>query len=61
MSRQAQCSLCGRWFYNHNGMMIVLPDTYDDSKCGRCNEDIDKSINQERNFDNLESVSKKEI
>ena len=46
MSRQSKCSNCGHWFYNHNGQFIVLPDTYDDSKCPDCNAEIDAEIKQ---------------
>jgi DNA-directed RNA polymerase subunit RPC12/RpoP len=44
MGRKAVCTKCGKWFYNHNGMYIVLPDTYDDSMCPDCNKEIDNEI-----------------
>lgn len=44
MNRQRQCFRCGKWFYNHNGMMIYLPPEYDDRKCPRCNKEIEKEI-----------------
>lgn len=44
MSKQQRCSECGNWYYNHNGEMIVLPDTYDDNKCPACNQKIESEI-----------------
>ena len=44
MHRKAKCINCGKWFYNHNGLFIVLPDTYDDSMCDSCNAKIDNEI-----------------
>jgi hypothetical protein len=46
MNRQAKCSNCGKWYYNHNGLFIVLPDTYDDRKCPQCNLDIEDEIKE---------------
>jgi len=48
MTRQAQCSECGQWYYNHNGLMIVLDDTYDDRKCPNCNHKIRKEIEKSK-------------
>lgn len=44
MNRKAICINCSKWFYNHNGQFICLPDTYDDSMCGDCNRKIDNEI-----------------
>ncbi len=44
--RKAKCSNYGKWFYNHNGLHIVLPDTYDDSMCPACNNAIDDEITE---------------
>lgn len=48
MSRQSKCSVCGKWYFNHNGMFIVLPDTYDDGKCKRCNQEIHKEAQEQK-------------
>lgn len=44
MNRKAKCKNCGEWYYNHNGLFISLPDTYDDSMCQSCNSEIDNQI-----------------
>lgn len=46
MKRKQKCSNCGEWYYNHNGLFIVLPDTYDDDICRKCNTEIDERINK---------------
>ena len=44
MNRKSKCTQCGKWYYNHNGLFIVLPDTYDDVMCPSCNREIDNEI-----------------
>lgn len=50
MTRKAQCSKCGQWYYNDNGQMIYRPPEYDSSMCGTCNAEIDNQIRTKTNI-----------
>ncbi len=58
MNRKAKCKNCGNWFYNHNGLFIALPDTYDDGMCPACNRKIDADIDKSNHLDNEKGKTK---
>lgn len=39
-----KCSNCGKWYLDHTGQFIVLPQSYDDKMCRKCNYEIDVEI-----------------